>query len=143
MHIVCGKSARFASKIIFSCGCTLSIVYLSILRGSVPSPCHTVFMISCALISGDGDFKSCALNETCARKCVRKYTDRYREIPCGRAETRDRLCVDYGVMHAFFQGCSNKDTNIDIRDYRQDMIEICGVSDPPSKSTDTGTTTTG
>lgn len=66
--------------------------------------------------------------------CVRAYLKAPAQIKttCGRAEHSDRMCVDYGIIHAFGpEACLLKQNNDgDVLSYVEWMKESCGVKDP-------------
>ena len=55
-----------------------------------------------------------------------------RDVDCGRGALEDRLCVDYGITHAFGEdACSLRPQTPDIIQYAKWMVDQCGVADPP------------
>ncbi|XP_067937435.1 uncharacterized protein [Watersipora subatra] len=95
---------------------------------------------------GFNSSESCAKDEECARDCVFKYVNADRTVDCRRGNTGDRLCVDYGIIHAFKENaCSLRITSgtSDIEIYAGYMEDTCGIANPPISTTAPPTTNPG
>lgn len=74
----------------------------------------------------DTKFRDCALNETCARDCVKLYVQA-DQTPCGRSEIYLRKCIDYSIIHANRHGACDKRTNTDVIAHAATVRDTCKV----------------